>query len=593
MDSDNFFFSSSNVAAQKGMIMLLRYTCYSALLVAVLFLAVVATFVAYRFVRWYTCPFHKLLPGPRRGFWLGTLPETLRESYFAPQMKWWHDAGILDATFIHDTRVLGGSALWVLDKDIVKTIMVNTDRQNGRFRVGRDYIVEVSGQSVFSTEQEDWARHRRILQPAFQSGLLKETVSASVPVRVNKLIACWNRANESHAKATGGRLREIDATSHLSALALDVIGDLAFSHDFHGLDAVEEWANDDNNNNKASGGGSSAQLPNLKDEFLQAIQDLTGYDDVALIFFLLLDMVWIYTRWSPSWRRKLRLADESSARIIAHAEEQMKQQKEERAKKKALGGGSASSEASAITNPSLLQLILDAQDPDESTASCRRMLNKVEVLSEVKTISIAGFETSATTITWALFALVKHPDIQCRLADDIEKHAPSLTVQDITIHHVEKMEYLNAFFQEVLRLYSTVGQTNRKCRRNETLAGVDLPAGTRFVIPFGLLHRHPKYWDQPDLFLPERWLNMTKEEQERRRFAYMPFGAGNRDCIGKSLALLEIKLVVAAIVRAFHVQLAPSQRDTDFTFVSQVVMKMNPLLKIVVKKRGAGMLPSI
>jgi cytochrome P450 len=414
------------------------------------------------------------------------------------------------------------------------------------------------------------------LQPAFQSGLLKETVSASVPSRVNKLIACWNRANESQIQATGS-LREIDATSHLSALALDVIGDLAFSHDFHGLDAVEEWADD----NKADG---SAQLPNLKDEFLQAIQDLTGYDDVALVFFLLLDMVWIYTRWSPSWRRKLRLADESSRRIIAHAEEQMKQQKEE-AKNR-----SSSSDASTMTNPSLLQLILDAQDPDESTASCRRMLNKIEVLSEVKTISIAGFETSATTITWALFALVKHPDVQQRLADDIEKHAPSLTVQDITIQHVEKMEYLNAYFQEVLRLYSTVGQTNRKCRRHETLAGVDLPAGTRFVIPFGLLHRHPKYWDKPDLFQPERWLNMTKEEQERRRFAYMPFGAGNRDCIGKSLALLEIKLVVAAIVRAFNVQLAPSQRDTEFTFVSQVVMKMNPLLKIVVKKRNV---PSI
>jgi cytochrome P450 len=578
----------------------LRMTCYSMLLVAVLFLAVIATFVAYRFVKWYTSPFHKLLPGPRRGFWLGTLPETLQESYLVPQMKWWQDAAagsissssMLDATFIHDTRVLGGSALWVLDKDLVKTIMVNTDRQNGRFRVARDYIVEVSGQSVFSTEQDDWARHRRILQPAFQSSLLKETVSASVPMRVNKLITCWNRANEWHVQATGGSLREIDATSHLSALALDVIGDLAFSHDFHGLDAVEEWADDCTNINKAdgTGGSASAQLPNLKDEFLQAIQDLTGYDDVALIFFLLLDMVWIYTRWSPSWRRKLRLADESSARIIAHAEEQMKQQKEQA---KNNGSSSGSNDASStMTNPSLLQLILDAQDPDESTASCRRMLNKIEVLSEVKTISIAGFETSATTITWALFALVKHPDIQCRLAEDIEQHAPSLTVPDITIHHVEKMEYLHAFFQEVLRLYSTVGQTNRKCRRNETLAGVDLPAGTRFVIPFGLLHRHPKYWDKPDLFLPERWLNMTQEEHERRRFAYMPFGAGNRDCIGKSLALLEIKLVVAAIVRAFHVQLAPSQRDTEFTFVSQVVMKMNPLLRIVVKKRGAGV-PSI
>jgi cytochrome P450 len=575
----NRIFSSSNIL-QVIVLNLLRLTCYSVLLVAVLILAVIATFVAYRFVKWYTSPFHKL-PGPRRGFWLGTLPETLKESYFAPQMKWWNDAGLLDAKFIHDTRVLGGSALWVLDKDIVKTIMTNTDRQNGRFRVARDYIVEVSGQSVFSTEQEDWARHRRILQPAFQSGLLKETVSVSVPMRVNKLIACWNRANEAQLK-TSGSLREIDATSHLSALALDVIGDLAFSHDFHGLDAVEEWADDMIN------GGGTAQLPNLKDEFLQAIQDLTGYDDVALIFFLLLDMVWIYTRWSPSWRRKLRLADESSRRIIAHAEEKMKQQKEGAQKNSEAGGCSSSSDAPSTmtTNPSLLQLILDAQDPDESTSSCRRMLNKIEVLSEVKTISIAGFETSATTITWALFALVKHPDVQQRLADDIEKHAPSLTVRDITIQHVEQMEYLNAFFQEVLRLYSTVGQTNRKCRRHETLAGVDLPAGTRFVIPFGLLHRHPKYWDKPDLFQPERWLNMTKEEQERRRFAFMPFGAGNRDCIGKSLALLEIKLVVAAIVRAFHVQLAPSQRDTEFTFVSQVVMKMNPLLKIVVKKRG-------
>jgi cytochrome P450 family 4 subfamily V/cytochrome P450 family 31 subfamily A len=200
---------------------------------------------------------------------------------------------------------------------------------------------------------------------------------------------------------------------------------------------------------------------------------------------------------------------------------------------------------------------------------------------------LAGFETSATTLTWGLFCLVQHPHVQEKLYQDIMKHAPP-EGEDITLEHVENMEYLHAYFNEVLRMYPSIAKTERRNLNPEKIEGVLVPAGTRFRMNIALVHRHPKYWDEPESFNPDRWINVSKAEQERRRFAYMPFGAGARDCIGKNLATMEIRLVICALARAFYIELAPSQRDTKFKIVSDIVLKMSPLVKIVVKKRNSS-----
>ena len=182
--------------------------------------------------------------------------------------------------------------------------------------------------------------------------------------------------------------------------------------------------------------------------------------------------------------------------------------------------------------------------------------------------------------------MAKNPDLQERLYQNVQEHAPS-TVERIGVEQVGKMEYLAAFLQEVLRLYPPAGYIPRINRFKEILDGVEVPAGTRIGLAPHLLHRHPKYWDDPETFNPDRWINVSDKEAERRRFAYFPFGVGGRNCIGQYFATLEAQMIVAAIARAFRVEIAPSQKETEHTFSTRITMKSKPLLRLKVHERVA------
>lgn len=195
-------------------------------------------------------------------------------------------------------------------------------------------------------------------------------------------------------------------------------------------------------------------------------------------------------------------------------------------------------------------------------------------------------QTTSTWCYWILYALAKHPNLQERLYRNVVAYAP-LSFEGIGVEQVGKMEYLGAFLQEVLRLYPPAGYIPRVNRFKETLGGVQVPAGTRIGLSPHLLHRHPKYWDDPEEFQPERWINVSEKEVERRRFAFFPFGFGGRNCIGQFFATLEAQMIVAAIVRSFRVEIAPSQKETDFAFSARITMKSKPLLRLTVHERPA------
>ena len=184
-----------------------------------------------------------------------------------------------------------------------------------------------------------------------------------------------------------------------------------------------------------------------------------------------------------------------------------------------------------------------------------------------------------------MYVLGKDLDIQEKLYENVKKHAPVSIDDKIGVEHVGKMEYLQAFLQEVLRLYAPVGFFPRYNRFKEKLGGVEVPANTRISLPPHLVHRHHKYWDDPDSFKPERWLNVSDAEVERRRFAFFPFSAGGRNCVGQNFATLEAQLILAAVVRTFRVDIAPSQKEVEHDFTTSITMKSKPLLRLVTQER--------
>jgi cytochrome P450 len=504
---------------------------------ALAILAIQLLRLARSYYQWYTTPLNTL-PGPANtSFLLGHFLEIMREPFMEPHKRWWAAAmsNHKDVDMLHYTSLFGKSTVVLLNADIVKQVLTASASQSPvRFPKKLAILRTILGDSLVTLDGTVWSRHRRIIQPSFNTGFLREKLNASVPSKVQVLISYW-------AKANG---REIDIAAHMSALTLDVIGDVAFSHDFHALDVVQQWAIDE----------GSDQLATVSDRLITSLLDSLK-PSVLRVTLNILGYAWLDPWVNPKTRRSNACVNEAVDDVMSNARSQ-------------------TSDNSRCK--SVLELLFHAKDAESGT------LSPVELRDEAKTFLLAGHETTSTWCYWAFFALAKYPDIQQLVFDDIIKHAPVGTTIDL--ERVDKMTYFFAFLKEVLRLYPPVGLLLRHTSREETFLGHTIPANTRLVIAPHLLHRHAGYWPDPLLFCPERWLDDTP----KHAFCYLPFSAGARNCIGQRFATMEAQLMLVPIIRQFEIDIAPSLRHVEFTFTTFVTMKAKPELKVCLRSRGVS-----
>ena len=190
----------------------------------------------------------------------------------------------------------------------------------------------------------------------------------------------------------------------------------------------------------------------------------------------------------------------------------------------------------------LLQMLLEARDADSGAT-----MSDAEVLDEVLTLVVAGHETTASTLNWTWWLLAVHPDVAARVAaeqDGIEDLGPA-SYADLT-----RMSYTRQVVDESMRLYPPGWLLSRRSLGPDRLSGYDLPPGTDvFVSPY-LLHRHPRHWACPETFDPGHF--DPAQVEARHAFAYIPFAAGPRHCIGQNLAWYEILVHFGCAVRRFR-----------------------------------------
>jgi cytochrome P450 len=204
--------------------------------------------------------------------------------------------------------------------------------------------------------------------------------------------------------------------------------------------------------------------------------------------------------------------------------------------------------------PDLLTLLLQAQDPQTGVG-----LSEVEVQANIVTFIGAGHETTANALTWSLYLLANAPEWQERLAAEADAAlaAPSL--------RVDALVETRAVIEEAMRLYPPVASMSRVALGADDLAGRRIRKGALVLVAPWVLHRHRRLWEDPELFDPRRFLPGKRETIDR--FAYLPFGAGPRVCIGAAFALQEAMIALAKMMQAFHVQpvrgtVEPVQRIT-------------------------------
>ncbi|HSW32755.1 MAG TPA: cytochrome P450 [Steroidobacteraceae bacterium] len=191
------------------------------------------------------------------------------------------------------------------------------------------------------------------------------------------------------------------------------------------------------------------------------------------------------------------------------------------------------------------QMLMEFKDPDTQSGMTER-----ELLDEILTLVVAGHETTASTLNWTWWLVSQHPKVEQRLHE--EQDRVGLLGAGATYADLERLPYTLAVLQEALRLYPPAWILTRRAIGPDKLGGYTVPPGTDvFLSPF-VVHRHPAFWDNADRFDPERF--EPGRAGTRHKFAYLPFGAGPRHCIGENFSIFEMMLHLNGAARRFRLR---------------------------------------
>jgi cytochrome P450 len=194
----------------------------------------------------------------------------------------------------------------------------------------------------------------------------------------------------------------------------------------------------------------------------------------------------------------------------------------------------------------LLALLMSAMDEDGS------QMTRQQLHDEAMTLFIAGHETTAQMLSWTWYALSENPAAEARLYKELRS---ALNGNPPSPADFVRLPYLQAVMKEVLRLYPPAYIMARENIEPCQLGGYEFASGTTILFSQWVTHRDPRFFDDPDAFRPERWLDGL--EDRLPPCAYFPFGAGPRRCIGEGFALLEAATVIATIAQRFSFRLLP------------------------------------
>ncbi len=211
----------------------------------------------------------------------------------------------------------------------------------------------------------------------------------------------------------------------------------------------------------------------------------------------------------------------------------------------------------------LLDLLLQATDETSGRGMSRRQLR-----DEMVTIFLAGHETTAVAMSWTLALLASH-----RFAEEalVAELARALAGRDAVAADVPALGYTRQILEEALRLYPPVWVNPRQAVAADEIGGFTVPPGAVMMPMFFATHRHPDFWPDPERFDPERFT--PERVRERHPCAYLPFGTGQRVCLGMNFALQEMVLLLATIAQRFRMTLAPGQLLALDPFASTARLK--------------------
>ncbi|XP_051898051.1 ultra-long-chain fatty acid omega-hydroxylase-like isoform X2 [Pristis pectinata] len=364
------------------------------------------------------------------------------------------------------------------------------------------------GEGLLISQGERWARHRRLLTPAFHFDILKPYVKI-FNQSVNILHDKWGRL------ISDGVL-SLEMFDHISLMTLDSLLKCTFSYD------------------------SNCQLQSS--DYISAIYELSTLV-VKRERCLLHHINFIYKLSSNSKRfdRACDLVHSYSMGVVQHRREILKEQ-----------GMETWLKAKRSKVMDFLDILLLSKDENGHG------LTDEEIQSEADTFMFEGHDTTASGISWVLYNLARHPEYQSKCREEIELLMKGKDVEELEWDDLSLMPFTTMCIKESLRLHPPVTTVARCCTEDIKLPDSRvIPKGNTCLISIYGTHHNPAVWPDPEVYDPSRF--NTENSDKRAPYAFIPFSAGPRNCIGQNFALAEMKVTVALTLYRFELALDTSQ----------------------------------
>ncbi|XP_074275345.1 cytochrome P450 97B2, chloroplastic [Silene latifolia] len=406
-----------------------------------------------------------------------------------------------------------------------------------------EILEPIMGKGLIPADLDTWKQRRRVIAPGFHALYLEAMVRVFTDCAEKTTFKFEKLLEDVHAKEN----IELDLEAEFSSLALDIIGLGVFNYDF---------------------GSITKESPVIKAVYgtlFEAEHRSTFY----IPYWKLPFASWIVPR-QRKFQNDLKVINDCLDGLIKNAKDTREETDVEKLQQR---------DYSNLKDASLLRFFVDMRGVDVDDRQLR---------DDLMTMLIAGHETTAAVLTWAIFLLSQSPSKMKKAQEEIDV---VLGKGRVTYDSLKKLEYIRLIVVESLRLYPQPPLLIRRALKSDRLPGghkgekegYQIPAGTDIFISVYNLHRSPYFWDKPHEFEPERFLVQNKTEEIEgwsgydpsrspgalypneivSDFAFLPFGGGPRKCVGDQFALMESTIALAMLLQKFDVELRGSPEEVE------------------------------
>ncbi|XP_061163545.1 cytochrome P450 4F8-like isoform X3 [Saccostrea echinata] len=411
--------------------------------------------------------------------------------------------------------------------ETVKKVLVTSDPKPVGFGEPYRHGLPWLGEGLLISSGRKWRRSRRMLTPAFHFDILRPYV------KIYKICAELLMRNLMLHTDTGN---SVEIYNHVSSCTLDIILRCAFSYK---TDCQE--------------------IRESTHPYVTAVQE------IAIQWLLRNKSPWLHPDFIFYRTKQGRKFKENCDYVHKVAEDIIDKRRRE----------IENADLSSKKYLDFLDILLTAKDENVEG------LTKSDIRNEVDTFLFEGHDTTASAISWILYSLAEHPEHQKRCQEEIDRVVSETKSGELEWKDLGKLEYLTLCIKEGMRLHSPVPGVSRVNSHPIQVDGCEIPTGSIILLNFYSLHHNPTVWGEDHMeFKPKRF---TKEHSEKRDpFAFCPFSAGPRNCIGQNFAMSEEKVVLATLLQKLSFTL---DKEHNVEKVIAAVMRPTDGIKLYVHSR--------